>query len=109
APARRAAPAAPLGLIALAVVPFLFLVAPLLALAWRTLPSGAWLSALGDPLVTRALALSLSTTLLSLGLTVALGTPLAYLLARYRFPGQRLIDALVDLPIVLPPAVAGLA
>ena len=43
------------------------------------------------------------------GRTLVLGTPLAYALARVRFPGRGLVDALVDLPIVLPPAVAGIA
>jgi molybdate transport system permease protein len=56
-----------------------------------------------------ALRLSLITTALSLGLTVILGTPLAWLLARRAFPGRRVVETLVDLPIVLPPAVAGLA
>ena len=40
---------------------------------------------------------------------VALGTPTAYLLARRRFPGRALVDAVIDLPIVLPPVVGGLA
>ena len=40
---------------------------------------------------------------------VALGTPTAYLLARRRFPGRALVDAIIDLPIVLPPVVGGLA
>jgi len=46
---------------------------------------------------------------ITLGLTVLLGTPLAYALARRRFRGAGVIETLVDLPIVLPPAVAGLA
>jgi molybdate transport system permease protein len=56
-----------------------------------------------------ALALSLVTTLASLALAVILGLPLALLLARRRPRGAAILDALVDLPIVLPPAVAGLA
>src|SRR5207253_2763224 len=42
-------------------------------------------------------------------ITLLLGTPLAYIFARWRFPFRRLINVLVELPIVLPPAVAGLA
>ncbi len=99
----------PRGLIALSVVPSLFLIGPLVALAWRTLPSGRWLEALASPVVGQALGLSLTTTLGSLALVIALGTPMAYLMARYNFPGRRVLDTLVDLPMVLPPAVAGLS
>jgi molybdate transport system permease protein len=53
--------------------------------------------------------LSLITSFVALGLIVLFGTPLAYLLARARFPGRGLINTLVDLPMVLPPAVAGIA
>jgi len=53
--------------------------------------------------------LSVATTLVSLLLVVMLGTPVAYLLARHRFPGRRILDTIIDLPMVLPPAVAGLA
>jgi molybdate transport system permease protein len=94
---------------ALSVLPSLFLVGPLVALALRTLPSGRWLEALGSPVVRQALGLSVATTLVSLLLVVTLGTPVAYLLARHRFPGRRLLDTIIDLPMVLPPAVAGLA
>ena len=56
-----------------------------------------------------ALALSLATTAASLVLTVVFGLPLAIVLARRTFRGKWLVEAIVDLPIVLPPAVAGLA
>lgn len=56
-----------------------------------------------------ALRLSLVTTSLAMAGIVAFGTPVAYLLARYEFPGRRVLDALVDLPVVLPPVVAGFA
>ena len=78
---------------------------PVVALLVRALTGDA---ALGDS-VGAALRLSLITTALSLGLTLLLGTPLAWLLARRSFPGRRLVETLVDLPVVLPPAVAGLA
>ncbi len=78
---------------------------PVVALVARALTGDA---ALGES-VGAALRLSVITTALSLGLTLVLGTPLAWLLARRRFAGRRVVEALVDLPIVLPPAVAGLA
>ena len=87
----------------------LLLAVPLLALVWRTLESGALGPAVGNPLVGQALRLSLTTSAASLGLALLCGTPLAFGLARFSFPGRRLIDALVDVPVVLPPAVAGIA
>jgi molybdate transport system permease protein len=62
-----------------------------------------------SPFALRALWLTLRTTLVATALTVVLGTPLAYLLARFRFRGHQLVDALVDLPITIPPVVAGVA
>jgi molybdate transport system permease protein len=56
-----------------------------------------------------ALTVSLWTTAASLIFVVLTGTPLAFILARSRFRGQALVELLVDLPIVLPPSVAGLA
>jgi molybdate transport system permease protein len=101
--------AVPPGLLALAVLPLAFLALPLGAMIWRTLSSEHWLATLRSAVVTQALVLSLGTTGITLLIVVLGGTPLAYLLARYRFRGAGLIDTLVDLPMVLPPAVAGLA
>jgi len=67
------------------------------------------IAALQTPEAVEALRLSAETTAIALALTIVLGTPLAYILARRRFPGRRIVDAVVDLPIVVPPAVAGLA
>ena len=86
-----------------------FLVVPLAAVVIRIGPSGTFLDQLSDPLVREALRLSLLTTSLTLLITVTLGGPLAYLLARRAFRGRALIDTLVDVPMVLPPAVAGVA
>jgi molybdate transport system permease protein len=99
----------PLALAAVSLIPVAFLALPVAALVWRSVTTGHWLEAVAGPMVGRALALTLTTTLTSLVVTVLLGTPLAYLLARYRFPGRRMLEMLVDLPMVLPPAVAGLA
>ncbi len=85
------------------------LLLPLVALVERTVAGGALLPALREPLVVDALRLSLVTSTASLALGLLLGTPLAYALARFSFPGRGLIEALVNLPIVLPPAVAGIA
>src|SRR6266851_9861282 len=87
----------------------LFLGLPLVGLLSRATGAGDVLAALGRPIVLEALRLSLLTTVAVLVLSLAFGSPLALLLARWRFRGLGLLDSLVDLPIVLPPAVAGLA
>jgi len=88
-----------------AVVAVAFLALPIAWLFGRALAGAGQI----DEAVLAALRLSFVTTFVSLSLTLVFGTPLAYLLARRRFPGRRFVEALVDLPIVLPPAVAGLA
>ena len=75
----------------------------------RALLGGALAASLVSRVVLDALALSLATTAVSLVITVAIGTPLAFVLARRRFRGSTLLETIVDLPIVLPPSVAGLA
>lgn len=94
---------------ALAAVALAFLALPVAALLLRAIGSGALTSALAGRAVLDALALSLTSTAVSLVIVVLLGTPLAFVLARSRFRGKALAEALVDLPIVLPPSVAGLA
>ena len=64
---------------------------------------------LPDSGVAQALLLTLFTTALSSIATISFGTPLAFVLARWRFAGRRLLIVLAELPIVLPPTVAGLA
>jgi molybdate transport system permease protein len=86
----------------------LFIVVPLAALYAHTSPA-VLVAALAGDTARSALLLSLVTTAISLAITLLLGTPLAYVLARRVFPGRALVDAIVDLPIVVPPAVAGLA
>jgi molybdate transport system permease protein len=86
-----------------------FLVLPLLALVLRALDNLNQRTETTEEFVREALVLSLVTTAISLLVVIALGTPLAYILARRRFRGRRLIETLVDLPMVLPPAVAGVA
>ena len=84
-----------------------FLLIPLAAIYIRVLPSDTLTEELRSPIVREALKLSLLTTGLTLAFAVAVGTPVAYLLARYRFRGREVLDTLVDLPMVLPPAAIG--
>lgn len=72
-------------------------------------PSSSVLAGLRDPLVLQALRLSLVTSLLATGCVILLGLPVAYLLATRSFPGKAVLESLIDLPLVLPPTVAGLA
>ncbi len=90
-------------------LPYLaFLVLPLAALLLR-LPAARLLPTLTSPQVVQAVTLSMITTAVTTVVTVCLGTPVGYLLARRRFPLRRALDTLIDLPTVLPPAVAGVA
>jgi molybdate transport system permease protein len=81
---------------------------PVLALVLQGATSEV-LARLGQAQALSALRLSLSTSVLSTGLAILTGTPLAFALARWRFRGKALIELVIDLPIVLPPSVAGLA
>jgi molybdate transport system permease protein len=93
-----------LSMIALFLV---FLGLPLFALVLRAVPfnAGGWLS----DRTFDALQLSLVTASISAILAIIVGTPVAYFLAREDFRGKAIVDALIDVPMVLPPAVAGLA
>jgi molybdate transport system permease protein len=82
---------------------------PLLALAWRAVDSGELRDNITSSLVVDAMRLSAFTSTAALILALVFGTPVAYLLARRSFPGKAVVDLLVDLPIVLPPTVAGVA
>ncbi|MDT8354713.1 sulfate ABC transporter permease subunit CysT [Roseomonas mucosa] len=84
---------------------------PLLALVlrpWEIGVSGV-LASLAEPRVLAALRLSFGAAFLATLCNLPLGLLLAWVLVRYRFPGRRLMDAVVDLPFALPTAVAGLA
>jgi molybdate transport system permease protein len=83
-----------------------FLVVPLLALV-LTMEGGDFWGGLSHPLVWPALRLSLWTTLLSLGIVVVFGTPLGWILARMRGRLGGVIETVVQMPMVVPPAVAG--
>jgi molybdate transport system permease protein len=90
-------------------LPFaLFLLLPLGALVFRASPV-RWMATLATGEVLQAVSLSLRTAAMATVLAVILGTPVARLLARRQFRLRRALEALVDLPVVLPPAVAGVA
>lgn len=94
------------------VIPGLLLVLllglPLLALFLRAIGRDFFTYALSETALA-ALKLSLLTSLLSVMVSLLVGTPLAYILARWEFPGRAALELLIDLPVVLPPSVAGLA
>jgi molybdate transport system permease protein len=84
-----------------------FLALPLVAIFVRV-PPGRLIHQLSNPVVTDALVVSLKTTLIAQVLILIFGTPLAYLVASRRFRGRSVLVTLIELPLVLPPAVAGL-
>ncbi len=85
-----------------------FLALPFVALLLRVSPARL-VARLGEPVVLEALRLSLVTSVAATAVVVLLGLPLAYVLATRTFPGKRVLEVLVDLPMVLPPTVAGFA
>jgi molybdate transport system permease protein len=93
------------GALAVALV---FLTLPVVAIFVDTGP-GELLASLDDPGALDALRLSLETTTIAIAVVVAVGTPAAYLLATRSFRGRALVVTLIELPLVLPPAVAGIA
>ena len=92
---------------AAAAVALAFLVLPIVAIFVHVSP-GRLLDQFTNPVVTDALVVSFKTTLIAQVLVLLFGTPTAYLLASRRFPGRSLCVTLVELPMVLPPAVAGI-
>lgn len=71
-------------------------------------PSAAW-KTLSSPDIRYAIKLSLWATTASAVLSLIVAVPLGYLLSRHDFPGKRLLDAVIDIPIVLPPIVVGMS
>ena len=89
----------------------LIILIPIAGLLWRTAELGwsGFFAILSDQRTIRALTVSFGTAFAAALINVVFGTLLAWVLTRYRFPGRRLIDAMVDLPFALPTAVAGIA
>jgi molybdate transport system permease protein len=96
-----------LAFFAASIIALAFLVLPILAIFVHVSP-GRLIDQFSNPVVTDALVVSFKTTLIAQVLVLLFGTPTAYLLATRRFPGRSLCVTLVELPMVLPPAVAGI-
>jgi len=92
----------------LSAVLLLLVALPVAGLVFTTSPAALW-QGLRDPMVAPALRLTLATTMASLALVIGCGTPLAWVLARRRTRAWRFVETFVQLPVVLPPAVAGVA
>jgi len=93
---------------------FLFLLALLyialpMASLFIKMPWDSLQGVLGSPVVANALKLSLMTSGITTLIVVILGTPIAHVNARHKYPAKELVDTVIDLPVVIPPAVAGLA
>ncbi len=84
-----------------------FLVLPIVALLTYQ-PLDALINEFGTTVAADALVVSVKTNAIAFALTIALGTPFAYVLARSSFRGRTVVITLVELPLVMPPAVAGL-
>jgi len=99
---------APIALVLPAALGLAFLALPMVGMLVRT-PWGGLPRQLAEPAVVDALRLSLVCATSATMLCLACGVPLAWLLARTRFRGQRIVRALVTVPLVLPPVVGGVA
>jgi molybdate transport system permease protein len=104
---RRPSAFAALSLLA-ALAALAFLLVPVVAV-FADVGLGKLLDALGEEAAREALWLSLRTTLIAILVVVFVGTPAAYLLARRDFRGRSLVLTAIELPLVMPPAVAGIA
>ena len=85
-----------------------FVSLPLLSLVVWTIDEQAW-RAMASPTAVDALLLSIRTTVITMLILLVVGTPAAYVLARVNFRGNRVINTLIDIPVVLPPSAAGIA
>lgn len=86
----------------------LFIVLPLFATFVSTTPTEFW-NGLTDPEVINAVGLTFGAGAIATALALLSGIPLAYLLARREFPGKRLVESIVNLPVVIPHTAAGVA
>jgi molybdate/tungstate transport system permease protein len=86
----------------------LFVVLPLASTVLSTTPA-AFLKAFGDPEVLNSIGLTFGAAAIATVLALGTGVPLAYLLARRKFQGKRLLEAIINLPVVIPHTAAGIA
>ncbi|PKB65416.1 MAG: molybdenum ABC transporter permease subunit [SAR202 cluster bacterium Io17-Chloro-G2] len=106
------APSVPAGAVlgsSAGIVYLIFIGVPLVALLVSAVRQGDFLGSLSGDFALTALRLSVVTSAVSMVFVVLVGTPFAYLLARSRSTLLRVVDSLIELPIVLPPVVAGVA
>jgi len=96
------------GLALLLTLAMAFIALPVVALFLKS-PPETILRSLHDPVVMDALRLSLTTSTITTIIVVVMGTPIAYVSARFNYFGKELADSLIDLPVIMPPAVAGIA
>jgi molybdate transport system permease protein len=96
-----------LGATGAVVVVMAFLMLPIVALVTYQ-PLHSLLHGFGTKVATDAILVSLKTSAIAFAVVLTVGTPFAYILARRRFPGRTLVITLVEVPLVMPPAVAGL-
>jgi molybdate transport system permease protein len=97
-----------LGILIVVAIVLAFLLFPIVAL-FTYQPLHDLINGFGTKVATDAIVVSLKTNAIAFALMVGFGTPFAYMLARARFRGRSLVITLVELPLVMPPAVAGLA
>lgn len=96
------------GLALLLVLAAAFIALPVASLFIKS-ASGVTLETLWNPVVIDALTLSLFTATITVVIVIILGTPLSYLNARFDYPGKEIADSLIELPVVMPPMVGGIA
>lgn len=96
------------GMALLLILAMAFIALPVVALFLKS-PLDTTLRSLHDPVVLDELRLSLTTSTLTTIIVVIIGTPIAYANARLQYFGKELADSLIDLPVIMPPAVAGIA
>ncbi len=96
-------------LFGVSTIAFLMMAIPIVVLIFNGITSRAWEDLPNSSTIFNAILLSFASTFAVIGVTAILGTPLAYVLSRYRFRGRRFVSLFIELPIVMPPAVAGLA
>jgi molybdate transport system permease protein len=107
-PSRTREVALKAGLALLLTLAMTFIALPVVALFLKS-PMDTILRSLHDPMVMDALRLSLTTSTLTTLIVVLMGTPVAYVSARFHYFGKDMADSLIDLPVIMPPAVAGIA
>jgi molybdate transport system permease protein len=90
------------------VVAIAYIALPVLSLLLKA-DLSSFFASLCDSFVRDALWLSFMTTIISTTIVIVVGTPIAYINARYRYPCKEIIDSVIDMPVVMPPAVAGIA